>query len=37
MDFVSEAHGGSIRAETTSNAGAVFRIELPGYRPPDDQ
>ena len=31
---IVEAHGGSIRAEAAPNAGATFRIELPGYRPP---
>ena len=31
---IVEAHGGQIRAESSSGQGATFRIELPGYRPP---
>lgn len=31
---IVEAHGGSIRAESSPGAGATFRLELPGYRPP---
>lgn len=30
---IIEAHGGSIRVESTPGHGAAFRIELPGYRP----
>jgi len=30
---VVEAHGGSIRAESDPGHGAVFRIDLPRYRP----
>jgi signal transduction histidine kinase len=30
---ITEAHGGSIRAESGPGQGATFRIELPGYRP----
>jgi len=29
---ITEAHGGSIRAESEPGQGATFRIELPGYR-----
>ena len=29
---ITEAHGGTIRAESGSGQGATFRIELPGYR-----
>ncbi len=29
-----EAHGGTIRAESTGGHGATFRLELPGYRTP---
>jgi two-component system, OmpR family, sensor kinase len=31
---ITEAHGGSIRAESAPGHGATFRIELPGYQPP---
>ncbi|HET9125270.1 MAG TPA: HAMP domain-containing sensor histidine kinase [Solirubrobacteraceae bacterium] len=31
---IVEAHGGWIRAESSSGAGATFRLELPSYRPP---
>ncbi len=30
---ITEAHGGSIRAESGPGQGATFRLELPGYRP----
>jgi two-component system OmpR family sensor kinase len=30
---ITEAHGGSIRAESGPGQGATFRIDLPGYRP----
>jgi two-component system, OmpR family, sensor kinase len=30
---IIEAHGGSIRAESTPGRGATFRIQLPGYLP----
>ena len=30
---IIEAHGGSIDAESDPGHGAVFRIDLPGYRP----
>lgn len=30
---ITEAHDGSIRAESGPGQGATFRIELPGYRP----
>jgi signal transduction histidine kinase len=30
---IVEAHGGWIRAESTPDGGACFRLELPGYRP----
>ena len=30
---IIEAHGGSIRAESTPGHGATLRIQLPGYRP----
>jgi signal transduction histidine kinase len=30
---ITEAHGSTIRAESTPGQGATFRIELPGYRP----
>ena len=30
---ITEAHGGTIRAESAPSEGATFRIELPGYRP----
>jgi signal transduction histidine kinase len=29
---ITEAHGGTIRAESEPGLGATFRIELPGYR-----
>jgi signal transduction histidine kinase len=31
---ITEAHGGSIRAESGRGQGATFRIDLPGYRAP---
>jgi two-component system, OmpR family, sensor kinase len=31
---ITEAHGGTIRAESGPGHGATFRIELPGYLPP---
>jgi two-component system OmpR family sensor kinase len=31
---ITEAHGGTIEAQSTLGEGATFRIELPGYRPP---
>jgi two-component system, OmpR family, sensor kinase len=34
---IVEAHGGRIRAESPPGQGAIFRIELPGYRPPVTQ
>ena len=30
---IIEAHGGSIRAESSPGAGATFRIDVPGYQP----
>jgi signal transduction histidine kinase len=31
---IVEAHGGQIWAESDAGLGATFRVELPGYRPP---
>ena len=31
---ITEAHGGSIRAESAPGEGATFRVTLPGYQPP---
>jgi two-component system, OmpR family, sensor kinase len=31
---ITEAHGGTIHAESIPGHGAIFRIELPGYLPP---
>ena len=33
---IVEAHGGRIWAESPPGGGAIFHIELPGYRPPAD-
>lgn len=33
---IIEAHSGTIRAESEPGQGATFRIELPGYRKPQD-
>jgi signal transduction histidine kinase len=33
---ITEAHGGSIKAESGRGQGATFRIELPGYSPASD-
>ncbi len=32
---ITEAHGGNIHAESGPGDGATFHVELPGYRPPD--
>lgn len=33
---ITEAHGGSIKAESAPGQGATFRVELPGYTPASD-
>jgi two-component system OmpR family sensor kinase len=33
---IVEAHGGTVRAESSRGQGATFQIELPGYVPPED-
>ena len=33
---ITEAHGGTIRAESLPGQGATFRVELPGYQPRHD-
>ena len=31
---IAEAHGGSVRADSTLGKGSVFTLTLPSYRPP---